>query len=111
MQRLQEKNSSFAGDKIEADKTQIESDYHAVKDKILNLENHIKRYRKQHDSSLERTQQLKLNIQENKMKADILRDRIKEDYHEDIEVGIAFDGLVTEESEQKIETLKFKINE
>jgi chromosome segregation protein len=98
-------------DTIEKEKTKFEQDYHEVKDKILNLENQIKKYRKQHDSSLERTQQLELKIQENEMKSLAIKDRIIEDYHDDISIGIPYDGLNIEESEQQIEALKYKINQ
>lgn len=94
---------------IESDKSKIEQDYHEIKDKIFNLENQIKKYRKQHDSSLERTRHLELEIQENEMKSEAIRDRIKDEYNEDISVGIPFDGLLVEDSEQQIESLKYKI--
>jgi chromosome segregation protein len=98
-------------DHVEGEKSNIEQDYHEIKDKIINLENQIKKYRKQHDSSLERTRQLELEIQENEMKSEAIRDRMKEEHNEDISIGIAFDGLVVEESEEQIESLKFKINQ
>ena len=96
---------------LETDKSKIEQEYHEIKDKILNLENQIKKYRKQHDSSLERTRQLELEIQENEMKSESIRERIKEEYNEDITIGIAFEGLAVEESEAQIESLKFKIKQ
>jgi chromosome segregation protein len=98
-------------DKIETEKSKIEQDYHEIKDKIMNLENQIKKYRKQHDSSLERTRQLELEIQENEMKSEAIRERIKEEYNEDISIGIPYEGLVVEESESQIETLKYKIKQ
>lgn len=98
-------------DKIDSEKENFEIKYHEIKDKILNLENQIKKYRKQHDTSLERTRQLELNIQENKMKCDVIRNRMKEEYNIDISVGIPFEGINVEEYEQTIETLKYKIKQ
>jgi len=98
-------------DRIEGEKSNIEQEYHEIKDKIINLENQIKKYRKQHDSSLERTRHLELEIQENEMKSEAIRERIKDEYNEDISIGIPFDGLVVEESERQIETLKYKIQQ
>ena len=98
-----------ARDKIDLDKEKIQDSYHELKDKILHLENQIKKYRKQHDTSLERSRQLELSIQEKRMKADAIMQRIKEEYKQDISIGIAYNGLEVEETEQEIETLKFKI--
>jgi chromosome segregation protein len=96
-------------DKIDTEKETFEIKYHELKDKILHLENQIKKYRKQHDSSLERTRQLELNIQENKMKSEVIREKIQVEYNVDISIGIPFEGIDTEKFEQEIDTLKFKI--
>ncbi len=98
-------------DNIDKEKVRIEQQYHELKDKIINLENEIKRFRKQHDSTLERTRQLELSITENKTRAEGIRDRIREEYSVDIDVGIAYDGLNEEETAQAIETLRFKIKQ
>lgn len=98
-------------DKIEEEKDKIQGSYHEIKDKIINLENQIKKYRKQHDTTLERSRQLELQIQENQMKAASIKERINEDYKVDISVGIASDHIDIEESDQKIETLKYKISQ
>jgi chromosome segregation protein len=98
-------------DRLEAEKSKIEQEYHEIKDKIINLESQIKKYRKQHDSSLERTRQLELDIQEHEMKSEAIRDRIKEEYNEDITIGIPYEGLVVEDSENQIESIKFKIKQ
>jgi chromosome segregation protein len=98
-------------DRFEGEKSKIEQEYHEIKDKIINLENQIKKYRRQHDSSLERSRSLELEIQENEMKSEAIRDRIKEEYKEDISVGIPYDGLVIEDSEGQIESLKYKIQQ
>lgn len=93
------------------EKENFEITYHELKNKIINLENQIKKYRKQHDSSLERSRQLQLNIQENRMKSETIRERIKEEYNIDIEIGIPYDGLQVETVEQDIESLKYKIKQ
>ncbi len=98
-------------DGIETEREKIQQIYHELRDKILNLENQIKKYRKQHDSSVERSRQLELQIQENQMKTDSLKEKIQEEYGQDISIGIAYDGIDIEENEQRIETLKFKINQ
>jgi chromosome segregation protein len=98
-------------DQVEKEKDKITQQYHEIKDKILNLENQIKRFRKQHDSSLERSRQLELSIQELQIKASGLRDRLQEEYNEDIALGIAFDNLNIEETQHQIDHLKVKINQ
>lgn len=98
-------------DKIEEEKENFEVSYHEIRDKILHLENQIKKYRKQHDSSLERSRQLELNIQENKMKSEVIKEKIKEEYNVDISIGIPFEGINAEEYEQEIETIKYKIKQ
>ena len=98
-------------DEIDSEKEDFEIKYHELRDKILHLENQIKKYRKQHDSSLERTRHLELNIQENKMKSEVIKERIKEEHNVDISIGIPFEGLDVDEFEQEIETLKYKITQ
>jgi len=98
-------------DNIDSEKETYEVKYHEIKDKIINLENQVKKYRKQHDSSLERTRQLELNIQENKMKSEVIKDRMQEEYNIDISLGIPFEGINSEEYEQDISTLKYKIKQ
>jgi chromosome segregation protein len=112
LQLEQEKISIWQNrDQLEKDKDKISQQYHELKDKILNLETQIKRFRKQHDTSLERSRQLELSIQELQMKANALKDRLKEEYDEDISVGIAFDSLNVEETQQQIDHLKLKITQ
>lgn len=98
-------------EQLENDKSKIEQEYHEIRDKIINLENQIKKYRKQHDTSLERTRQLELEIQEHEMKSEVIRERIKNEYNEDITIGIPYDGLNIQESEKKIESLKMRIRQ
>jgi chromosome segregation protein len=98
-------------DKSESDKGRIQQNYHDLKDKILNLENQIKKYRKQHDTSLERSKQLELHIHDINMKAENLFEHMKEEYGQDIAVGIGFDGLDVENHQQRIESLKFRIKQ
>jgi len=96
---------------IEKDKIEVEQGYHEVKDKIINLENQIKKFRKQHDTSLERTRQLELEIQESEMRSESIKEKIREEYNEDVSIGISYDGLNVEESEQQIESLRFKLKQ
>jgi chromosome segregation protein len=98
-------------DKIEAGREGISQNYHELKNKILQLDDQIKRYRKQHDSSIERVRQLELGIKEKQMRSETIRERIREEYNEDITVGIAYEDLDPEQSQQQIETIKFKINQ
>ena len=96
-------------DKLDDEIEHIQQSYHQIKDKIHQLEDQVKRFRKQHDSSLEHTKHLELQIQENKMKANTIIERIKNEYGEDITTGIAFEGTNEEENERQIETIKNKI--
>ena len=96
-------------DKLENQRREIEDAYQQIKDKILQLEDQTKKYRKQHDSSMERSRALELKINENKIKAEQLREMILKEYSEDIEIGIPYDGLNETESEERIETLRLRI--
>jgi chromosome segregation protein len=98
-------------DSIDNEKEDVQDKYNDIKNKIIQLEDQIKRYRKQHASSLERSRQLELQIQENKLKSDNIIERIKEEYGEDITLGIAYSGLNVEEYETNIESIKFKIKQ
>jgi len=96
-------------DKLENQRREIEDAYQQNKDKILQLEDQTKKYRKQHDSSMERSRALELKINENKIKAEQLREMILKEYSEDIEIGIPYDGINENESEDRIETLHMRI--
>jgi len=96
-------------DEVETQREKIEHKYHENKDKIINLEDQAKKYRKQHNSSLERSRTLELNINENRFKSENIREFILKEYSEDIELGIPFDGLNEEESEDRIESLRGRI--
>jgi len=98
-------------DQKSEEKTKIEVLYQEIKDKIMHLENQIKKYRKQHDTTLERTKHLELQIQENKIKSETIKENIRNAYSTDITIGIPFDGINTEEYEQEIESLKYKIKQ
>ena len=98
-------------DNIENEKEKIEEKYNELKNKILHLEDQIKKYRKQHASSMETGRHIELKIQENQMKSATIKDRIDEEYNEDITIGIAYNGLNVEEFESNIESLKFKIKQ
>ena len=96
-------------DKLENKRRKIEDAYQQAKDKILQLEDQTKKYRRQHDSSLERARGLELQINENKIKAEQLREMILKEYAEDIEIGIPYEGINEQESEERIETLRLRI--
>ncbi len=110
--RTERKNKIYEKrDLLETEKENLEVSYHELKNNILQFENQIKKYRKQHDSSLERTRQLELNIQENKIKSESIKDKLNEEYQVDISIGIPYEGLRVNETEQEIETLKYKIKQ
>lgn len=96
-------------DKYENDREKIEQQHQEVKDKILETEEQTKKYRRQHDSSLEKSRSLELQINENKLKAENIREHILKEYSEDVEIGIPFDELDEQEAEDKIESLKNRI--
>ncbi|MBN2423598.1 MAG: chromosome segregation protein SMC [Calditrichaceae bacterium] len=87
----------------------LEVNYQELKDKILNIENQTKRYRKQHDSTLERSRIIELEINENRIKAENIREYIIKEYSEDVELSIPFEDLNVDETEERIELLKQRI--
>ncbi|HES58874.1 MAG TPA: chromosome segregation protein SMC, partial [Caldithrix sp.] len=96
-------------DKLESEAEKIAQEADAIKLKISDVENQTKQYRKQHDSSLEKSRALELQISENNLKALNLRDYILKEYSEDIEIGIPYEDLDEQESEDTIETLRSRI--
>ncbi len=96
-------------DQYENERNQIERQLQELKDKIVNIEDQAKTYRKQHDSTLERSRSLEIRVNENRYKAESIREYILKEYSEDIEIGIPYDGLDEQESEDKIESLKNRI--
>ena len=96
-------------DKLEKEAEEISQKIDAIKSKISDVENQTKQYRKQHDSSLEKSRSLELQISENSLKAANLRDFILKEYSEDIEIGIPFEDLNEQDSETTIESLRNRI--
>ncbi len=96
-------------DKKEDEKNSIEKNYQELKDKILVLEKEVKTYRRQHDSSIERSRALELKINENKYKAESIKEFILKEYSQDIESLIPFQGLNEQEMSEKIDLLKTRI--
>jgi chromosome segregation protein len=87
----------------------MEIQYQEIKDKILNLENQTKKYRKQHDSSLERGRTLELEINENRLKAENIREYILKEYSDDVELSIPFEDLDVQTADDRIDILKQRI--
>jgi len=96
-------------DGIEAEQKELDQQYQEIRLKIQNAEDEIKKYRREHDSSIEASRSLEIQIRENKLRAENLREQILKEYSEDIEVIIPFDGLVETELEEKIELFKSRI--
>ncbi len=96
-------------DKKEDEKNTIEKNYQELKDKILVLEKEVKTYRKQHDSSIERSRSLELKINENMYKAESVKEYILKEYSQDIESLIPYQGLNEQEVNEKIDLLKNRI--
>ena len=107
--RLDQESIWEKRDKLEADSEKIVQKTDANKLKIADVETQTKQYRKQHDSSLEKSRALELQISENNLKAANLREYILKEYSEDIEIGIPFEDLDEQESEDSIETLRSRI--
>jgi len=98
-------------DQIDKEKSNFDRSYHELKDKIIRLDDQIKKYRRQHDNSLEKTKQLELKINENEVRAEGIKERIYQEYKEDVSIGIASDNLDINEHEQEVDSLKYKIKQ
>ena len=96
-------------DELEDQQQKIEEQLHEIETKIQSTEDQTRQYRKQHDSSLEKSRTLELRINENRFKAEGLRESILKEYSEDIEIGIPYEGLDEQAVEEKIELLKQRI--
>ena len=96
-------------DQLETESEKITQETDAIKFKITDVENQTRQYRKQHDSSLEKSRALELQISENNLKSANLRDFILKEYSEDVEIGIPFEDLDEQESEDTIESLRTRI--
>ncbi len=96
-------------DNLEEQRNKIEQALQEIKTQIYDTEEQTRKYRRQHDSSLEKGRALELKINEHRYKAETLREQILKEYSEDIEVGIPYDDLNEQESEERIETLRARI--
>lgn len=96
-------------DQYESERDKIEQNYHEVKDKIKQIEEQTKKYRQQHNTSLEKSRYLELQINENKYKAENIREYILKEYAEDVEIGIPYEDFNEDEAEEKIELMKTRI--
>lgn len=98
-----------ARDQFDTQREQIEQKVQEIRDKILEVEEQTRKYRRQHDSSLERTRALDIKIAENQFKAENVREHIRKEYAEDVEIGLPFDDLNEQESGEKIEMIRARI--
>ncbi len=109
-QRIAEKSRIWDDrDKLDAQKNQFEQGLQETRDKIIDIEQQTKTYRKQHDSSLETSRTLELQISENRVKAENLREYVLKEYAQDLEIGIPYEDFDADEAETKIETLRERI--
>ena len=96
-------------DRLDSQKEHFEQNLQEIRDKITDIEQQTKTYRKQHDSSLETSRTLELRISENRVKAENLREYVLKEYAQDLEIGIPYEDFNVEEAEEKIETLRERI--
>ena len=96
-------------DHLDKEKEKLETAFAEAKDKIVELEEQTKSYRRRHDSSLETSRTLELKINENRVKAEHIREYVLKEYAEDVEIGIPYDDLNEEEIEEIIETIRMRI--
>ncbi|MBD3224839.1 MAG: chromosome segregation protein SMC, partial [Caldithrix sp.] len=87
----------------------IEQEYQDMRDKIKEIEDQTKQYRRQHDSSLEKTRQLEMQISDNRYKAERIRENMLNEYAEDVEIGLPYEELDEEATEEQINLLKQRI--
>ncbi|MCD6376111.1 MAG: chromosome segregation protein SMC [Caldisericaceae bacterium] len=96
-------------DKLDDARQSIEQKYQELKAKIIDLEQQTREYRRKHDSTVEKSKQLELKIQENEYKAESIREYALKEYSEDVEVSIPYQDFDEQEAEQRIETLRLRI--
>lgn len=96
-------------DQLEADMDSFQQDINELKTKIETVESQTKQFRRQHDSSLEKSRSLELQISENRLKAENLREYILKEYAEDVEIGIPFDDFNEQEAADRIDSLRERI--
>ncbi|WP_456407624.1 chromosome segregation protein SMC [Caldithrix abyssi] len=96
-------------DALEDEKQKIEQTYQELRAKIIELEEQTRAYRRQHDSTVEKSKQLELKIQENEYKAESIREYALKEYSEDVEIGIPYQDFNEQEAEERIEMLRMRI--
>ncbi len=96
-------------DRLDHEKENLEIVFREAKDKIVELEEQTKSYRRRHDSSLETSRTLELKINENRVKAEHIREYVLKEYAEDVEIGIPYEDLNEAETEEAIEALRMRI--
>ncbi len=96
-------------DKIEKEKQKIEINFQEIKDKNHELENQIRQFRKKHDSSLERSKNLEVKINEYKYRSESIREEINKEHSVDIDALIPNENLDTDETEEMIDVLRSRI--
>jgi len=73
------------------------------------LEEKTKEYRRKHDSTLEKSRQLELKINESHYKAESIREYALKEYSEDVEVAIPYQDFDEQAAEERIEMLRLRI--
>lgn len=96
-------------DRLEAELDGLQQTINELKSKIEAVESQTKQYRRQHDSSLEKSRALELQISENRLKAENIREYILKEYAEDVEIGIPFDDFNEQEAADRIDSLRDRI--
>ena len=96
-------------DQLEADLDVFQQEINDLKTKIETVESQTKQFRRQHDSSLEKSRALELQISENQLKAESIREYILKEYGEDVEIGIPFDDFNEQEASDRIDSLRERI--
>ncbi len=96
-------------DALENEKDKVDQTFQELKAKIIDLEQQMREYRRQHDSSLDQSRQLELKINENELKAESIREYVLREYAEDVEVGIPYQDFNEAEAEERIQMLRMRI--
>ncbi|RMH62850.1 MAG: chromosome segregation protein SMC [Calditrichaeota bacterium] len=96
-------------DTLDKKREELELGYNELKDKRRELENEIREYRRKHDSSLEKSKNLEVKINEYNYKTESIRQTINETYSVDIDAHIPSEHLEEDETEQEIQSLKNRI--
>jgi len=96
-------------DRIDSEKEETEQEFQKTRDKIIGLEDQTKSYRRQHDTSMETSRTLEIKINENRVKAENLREYVLKEYAQDIEIGIPYEDFDQQQAEDQLELLRQRI--